>query len=98
MSRKSTLAAVRAALLLCATSTAAGASCLLDGREYPEDATVCSSGLVLFCTNGTWQNNEGRRCDAPSGAYVGPRRPYQERNTEPVPEFYREKYPGLNLQ
>jgi hypothetical protein len=98
MSRKSITRASLALALCAATSTAARASCMLEGREYPEDATVCSGGLALFCSNGTWQNNEGQRCDAPSGNYLGPRRPLQERNPEPVPDFYKEKYPGLNLQ
>jgi len=81
-------------------ATAAGAqnACVLEGQKYPENAVVCSGGLSLFCTNGSWQNNEGARCDTPSGSYLGPRRPLQERNAEPVPDFYKEKYPDLNLQ
>ncbi len=99
MRRKLECAIVAAALLV-ATATVAGAqnTCLLDGVSYPENAVVCSGGLALFCANGTWQNNEGARCDASSGAYLGARRPLQERNAEPVPEFYKEKYPSLNLQ
>lgn len=95
------LVAVLAIVSLAASSSNAGAQdggCMLDGQRYPENATVCSNGLVLFCTNGVWQNNDGARCDAPSGAYVGSRRPLTERNPEPVPDHYKEKYPGLNLQ
>jgi hypothetical protein len=85
-------------LVAAATSAHAQHTCTLDGQPYPENATVCSGGLLLFCTNGTWQNNEGARCEGPTGAYVGPRRPLQERNAEPVPKFYKDKYPDLNLQ
>jgi hypothetical protein len=85
-------------LAVAATGAVAQSRCLLDGVEYPENASVCSAGLVLFCANGTWQNNEGARCDAQSGSYLGARRPLEERNAEPVPDFYKEKYPALNLQ
>jgi hypothetical protein len=73
-------------------------TCLLSGQKYPENAVVCSNGLALFCTNGTWQNNEGQRCDTESGQYLGARRPLEQRNEEPVPDFYKEKYPDLNLK
>ena len=90
---------VLASLAACVSiAVAQGGSCMLDGQRYPENASVCSNGLVLFCTNGVWQNNEGARCEAPSGSYVGPRRPLSKTNPEPVPEFYKERYPGLNLQ
>jgi len=95
---RASLLALALAALAAPDARAQQGACTLDGRTYPEDATVCSNGLALFCTNGVWQNNEGQRCDAPSGAYLGALRPYQERNTEPVPDFYKEKYPGLNLQ
>jgi hypothetical protein len=77
---------------------AAQQQCMLNGRQYPENAQVCSGGLVQFCTNGTWQNNEGARCDAQSGSYLGARRPLEEKSAEPVPKFYKDQYPGLNLQ
>jgi hypothetical protein len=73
-------------------------TCMLSGQQYPENAEVCSDGLVLACSNGTWQNNQGARCDARSGSYLGARRPFEERNAEPVPDFYKEKYPSLNLK
>lgn len=83
-------------LILCATTSAhAEGSCTLGGQKYPENAVVCSGGLVLACSNGTWQNNNGARCDAPSGAYLTPQRPYQERNAEPIPDFYLQQYPWL---
>jgi hypothetical protein len=85
-------------LLAVASASPAQARCVLDGNEYPENALVCSGGLVLFCANGSWQSNNGARCDTPTGSYVGPRRPFQEHNDEPIPDFYKEKYPELNLQ
>jgi hypothetical protein len=72
--------------------------CMLNGQLYPENAVVCSNGLAQYCANGTWQNNEGARCDTQSGSYLGPRRPLEEKSAEPIPDFYKEKYPGLNLQ
>ena len=56
---------------------------------------VCSHGLQVHCVNGVWQGSEGVRCDAQSGDYVGPGRPYQEKSDEPIPEFYLKKYPWL---
>lgn len=85
-------------LALPSSAGAEGASCMLDGREYPENTYVCSGGLQLYCSNGTWQTVDGARCDAPSGSYLGPRRPFEEKSREPVPEFYKEKYPGLPLE
>ena len=85
-------------VLVTATSATAGSRCMLDGQEYPENASVCSGGLVNFCSNGTWQSSNGARCDASTGSYLGARRPYEERNDEPVPKYYKEKYPDLNLQ
>ncbi|HEY8517638.1 MAG TPA: hypothetical protein VIS07_19190 [Candidatus Binatia bacterium] len=91
-----------AALLVLAGPASAlaqdGSSCLLDGRRYPENAVVCSGGLVMYCSNGTWQSNDGQRCDARSGAYVSPLRPFAERNTEPIPEEYLEQYPWLRAR
>lgn len=82
--------------ILCATTGArAEGSCTLGGQRYPENAIVCSGGLTLACSNGTWQNNNGARCDAPSGTYLTPLRPYQKYNDEPIPDYYLEKYPGL---
>jgi hypothetical protein len=87
-------------VLVLAVATAARAehTCMLNGQSYPENAVVCSGGLALVCSNGAWQDSHGARCDAPTGSYLGPRRPFQERNAEPVPDFYKEKYPELNLQ
>jgi hypothetical protein len=86
--------------LVVAVAASAGAqqTCMLDGKPYPENAVVCSGGMSLFCTNGTWQNNEGARCDSTTGSYLGARRPLQDRNAEPVPDYYKKKYPELNLQ
>ena len=72
--------------------------CVLGGQPYPENATACSNGLVLLCSNGTWQSIDGQRCDEPSGSYLGPRRPLEEKNQETIPEFYKEKYPELDLK
>ena len=99
MSRKRKIALSMMGLLVAvATGAHAQQRCMLDGNEYPENAVVCSGGLSLFCSNGTWQNNEGARCDTPTGTYLGPRRPLEERNPEPVPDFYKQRYPDLNLQ
>jgi hypothetical protein len=72
--------------VLLAVGTAAGAAsrCVLDKREYPENSVVCSAGLALFCANGVWQNTDGARCNAPTGSYLTPRRPYEKRNDEPM--------------
>ena len=85
-------------LLVAVTTAGAEQNCRLEGREYPPDVVVCSGGLALYCSNGTWQNNEGQRCDAPTGEYLGPRRPLAEKNDEPIPQFYKDKYPDLGLQ
>jgi len=99
MSRKLGMAFVALGMVLAVSGGArAQSTCMLDGVKYPENAVVCSGGLALFCANGTWQNNDGARCDASSGSYLGARRPLQERSAEPVPEFYKEKYPSLNLK
>jgi hypothetical protein len=84
--------------LLALPARAVADGCLLGGQTYPENATACSGGLVLFCSNGTWQTVEGQRCDLPSGAYVGARRPLEDKNAEAVPDYYKEKYPQLDLK
>jgi hypothetical protein len=73
-------------------------SCQLGQTRYPSNAVVCSGGLVLYCSNGIWQDNGGQRCDTTDGSYLTPLRPYQEKSNEPIPEFYKEKYPWLHLQ
>ena len=80
------------------TAAWADGSCQLGGREYPENASVCSNGLVLYCSNRVWQNNDGTHCNDPSGAYLSPLRPYTPRSDEPIPEYWKEKYPNLNLE
>jgi hypothetical protein len=97
MSAKHTFASSILAFFV-TVATSAQQPCMLDGQSYPENAVVCSAGMSLFCANGTWQNNQGARCDSPTGSYLGPRRPLQERSAEPIPDFYKEKYPQLNLQ
>ncbi len=79
------------------TGSASAMDCRLDGQVYPPDVTICSGGLAVSCVNGSWQNNDGRRCDEPTGSYVGARRPLVGTNPEPIPEYYREAYPGLKL-
>jgi hypothetical protein len=92
---------VRSFLLLAAALVASEATaqqpCDLEGRAYPENAVVCSRGIVLNCANGVWQSNQGARCDAGNGAYLTPLRPYQPKSNEPIPEYYKEKYPWLGL-
>lgn len=68
------------------TLVSSGDTCRLGGREYPPDVMVCSGGLAVVCQNGTWQNTDGRRCDGPTGSYIGPQRPFSEKNDEPIPE------------
>ncbi|MEW6272323.1 MAG: hypothetical protein AB1689_23825 [Thermodesulfobacteriota bacterium] len=100
MPRRATTAL--AVLLLLASVRAEPArgqsGCMLDGRHYPENAVICSGGIVTYCSNGVWQSNDGQRCDVRSGAYLSPLRPFEERNREEIPEYYREKYPELGLQ
>lgn len=79
-----------------ASTANAQQTCSLEGRLYPENAVVCSRGLELVCSNGVWQNNDGRRCDSRDGSYLSPLRPYQPKSDEPIPEYLREKYPFLN--
>lgn len=74
------------------TLVASGDTCRLGGKEYPPDVMVCSGGLVVSCQNGTWQNNDGRRCNEPTGSYVGPQRPFSGRNDEPIPEDVLRQY------
>ena len=81
--------------LAAATPAAAEQTCPLGGQAYPANVIVCSGGLVATCINGNWQSNNGQRCDAPSGTYLGPRRPFEPKNQEEIPEYYRDKYPGL---
>ena len=72
-----------------AEPAAADGECRLNGASYPQSVTVCSNGLALTCSNGTWQDNNGQRCDQPTGTFLGPRRPFREKNTESIPEEYR---------
>ena len=78
-----------------AASARAEGNCRLGNQVYPENAAVCSQGLSLYCVNGTWQNNQGTRCNAASGSYLSPLRPYRPRNDEPIPEYELQKNPAL---
>ncbi len=91
------IALLLAGTLLAATEAVAQQSCQLEGARYPENAVVCSRGIVLNCANGTWQSDQGARCEASNGAYLTPLRPYQPKSGEPIPEYYKEKYPWLKL-
>lgn len=68
------------------TLVSSGDTCRLGGKEYPPDVVVCSGGLAVVCQNGSWTNNDGRRCDGPTGSYIGPQRPFAGKNDEPIPE------------
>lgn len=46
-------------------------NCTWNGREYGEGTTVCQNGLLQLCMNGTWQNNDGERCQAGEGGGGG---------------------------
>jgi hypothetical protein len=85
------------AVALLASAAAAQHPCQLEGASYPENAVVCSRGIVLNCANGIWQSNQGARCEVANGSYLTPLRPYKPKSDEPIPEFYREKYPWLKL-
>lgn len=98
MTRKQKIGCWTVLFLGVAGAAHAQSKCVLDGKAYEENVVVCVGGLVNVCSNGTWQGNDGARCDGPSGSYVGSRRPFDERNPEPVPDFYKERYPDLNLQ
>jgi hypothetical protein len=76
-------------------SVATAADCRLDGRAYPPNVMICQGGLAQVCVNGNWQNNDGLRCDQPTGTLLGPRRPFSERNDESIPDEVVEQYPGL---
>ncbi len=45
--------------------------CRFEGESYREGARVCSNGLEVLCSNGTWQNLDGKRCDD-RGRYLNP--------------------------
>jgi hypothetical protein len=45
--------------------------CRFEGTAYREGARLCSNGLEVLCSNGTWQNLDGKRCDE-AGAYLNP--------------------------
>lgn len=45
--------------------------CRRDGQVYREGARVCSNGLEVLCSNGTWQNIDGKRCSE-RGRYLNP--------------------------
>ncbi|MDG2305495.1 MAG: hypothetical protein P8R42_12775 [Candidatus Binatia bacterium] len=85
-------------LLFVPTLALAGEDCRRGGESYPSNVTICSGGLAVTCMNGSWQSNDGQRCDGPTGSYIGARRPLQEKNDEPIPEYIREENPGLDLR
>jgi hypothetical protein len=89
-------AATLAAAAAAAASAEAAQTCLLDGNSYPENAVVCSHGLQVQCVNGSWQGNDGTRCNSPTGDYTNSFRPYQPKSDEPIPEYYLKKYPWLD--
>jgi len=96
--RSGLLAASFAGLLMASPEALGAEDCRLGDRTYPSNATVCSGGIALDCVNGNWQNNDGRRCEGETGSYIGARRPLQERNDEPIPEYIKEQNPELDLR
>jgi len=90
------LCAAAATLAFAATRAGAQQTCMLEGSSYPENSVICSHGLQVQCVNGTWQGNEGTRCNAPSGDYTNSFRPYQPKSDEPIPDYYLKKYPWLD--
>ena len=93
MSRKVLFGALWAGIL--SGSVATAADCRLDGRLYPPNVMICKGGLAQICINGNWQNNDGLRCDQPTGTLLGPRRPFASHNDEAIPEEVLERHPGL---
>jgi len=45
--------------------------CRFEGEAYREGARVCSNGLEVLCSNGNWQNLDGKRCED-RGTYLNP--------------------------
>jgi hypothetical protein len=84
--RNSAIGLIAGLALALPAAAGAGGTCSLDGRLYPENAVVCSGGLVTYCSNGIWQSNDGSRCDTATGSYLTPLRPYRARNNEPIPK------------
>lgn len=64
-----------AALLAIAFAGSAAAQyeqlCRFNGTPYREGARVCSNGLEVLCSNGNWQNIDGKRCGE-RGKYLNP--------------------------
>jgi hypothetical protein len=96
MGWRQTVGWVVAAALAGPAGAAGQQHCRLEGTEYPENAMVCSRGIVLHCENGVWQSNSGQRCDDRDGAYLTPLRPYQQKSDEPIPPYLKEQYPFLD--
>ena len=72
--RRAALTAVVAGLLVLSSFPARAQyaqECRFEGRPYREGARVCSGGLELLCSAGTWQNLDGKRC-SDRGAYLNP--------------------------
>lgn len=46
-------------------------ACRFNGEPYREGARVCSNGLEVLCSNGNWQNIDGKRC-GDRGKYLNP--------------------------
>ncbi len=70
--RRETFAVAGLVLLLSGPAHAQYAQdCRHEGRAYRENARICSGGLELLCSGGTWQNLEGKRC-SDRGAYLNP--------------------------
>jgi hypothetical protein len=93
--RRRTVGGVIAVALAAASGAHAQQPCSLEGTEYPENAMVCSRGLVQHCENGIWQSNSGQRCDNRDGEYLTPLRPYKPKSDEPIPDYLKEQYPFL---
>jgi hypothetical protein len=70
---------------IAAAAGSAGAqanNCTWNGQEFAEGMDVCQNGLRQRCMNGTWQSNNGERCDGDDGATERMRLLEQEQEVE----------------
>jgi hypothetical protein len=77
-SATSCLGAIAVIALFAGSAAAQANNCTWNGQEYAEGTTVCQNGLRQLCMNGTWQNNDGERCQPGEGAAAGLRMLEQE--------------------
>ncbi len=72
------LGAIAAVAFFAGSAAAQANNCTWNGQEYAEGTAICQNGLRQRCENGTWQNNDGERCEPGEGAAAGLRMLQQE--------------------